>query len=98
MAHRLSRKADAGLDDFWRYVATKSSSFEIAGRLIDSITEGSFCSQHPHLGRRSDRDLRPGLRSFPVGAYIIIYSIEGEDVLNLCVVRGSRDIVELLED
>jgi plasmid stabilization system protein ParE len=36
--------------------------------------------------------LRPGLRSFPVGEYVIICSIDHEDVLVLRVLHGSRDI------
>jgi plasmid stabilization system protein ParE len=39
--------------------------------------------------------LRPGLRSFPVGEYIILYRFEGEDVLILHVMHGSRDIQAL---
>ena len=49
-------------------------------------------ARHPHMGRRRDTDLRPGLRSFPIGPYIIIYRVDGPDVLILHVVRGSRDI------
>jgi len=48
------------------------------------------------MGRRRDHDLRPGLRSFPVGEYVIIYRVEGPDVLILHVMRGSRDIEGLL--
>jgi toxin ParE1/3/4 len=47
------------------------------------------------VGRRRDEDLRPGLRSFPVGEYVIIYRVEGEDVLILRVIRGSRDLEAL---
>ena len=47
------------------------------------------------MGRRRDEDLRPGLRSFPVGEYVIVYRTEDEDVLILHVVRGSRKIEAL---
>ena len=50
------------------------------------------------MGRRRDEDLRPGLRSFPVGEYVIIYRVEAEDVLILHVIRGSRDIEALFRD
>jgi toxin ParE1/3/4 len=49
-------------------------------------------SRSPHIGRRRDEDLRPGMRSFPVGEYVILYRVEGNDVRVLHVVRGSRDI------
>jgi plasmid stabilization system protein ParE len=44
------------------------------------------------MGRSRDEDLRPGLRSFPVGEYIIIYRIEDDDVVILHVVIGGRNI------
>lgn len=48
------------------------------------------------MGGRRDHDLRPGLRSFPIGEYVVIYRTVGEDVLVLHVIRGSRDIERLL--
>ena len=47
------------------------------------------------LRRARDEDLRPGLRSFPIGEYIILYRIEDEDVVILRVLRGSRNIAAL---
>lgn len=69
----------------------------MADRLIDAITDRfSLLASNPHIGRKRDEDLRLGLRSFPVGEYIILYRIGGEDVLILHVTRGSRDIPKLL--
>jgi toxin ParE1/3/4 len=97
MAHRLSPTAEADLDDIWYHVAKESGSIEIADRLIDTIIERFLLlSRHPHIGRRRDEDLRPGLRSFPVGEYVIIYRAEGKDVFILHVLRGSRDIASIL--
>jgi toxin ParE1/3/4 len=97
MAHRVAPEAEAELDNIWDYVAKDSGSIEIADRLIDSIAERFYLlACHPHIGRPRDEDLRPGLRSFPVGEYVIIYRLEGEDVLILHVLRGSRDIEALL--
>ena len=96
MGHRRSQQADSDLDDIWYYVASKSGSVEIADRLIDSITSRFFLlASHPNIGRARDEDLRPGLRSFPVGEYVIIYRIQNEDVLILRVLRGSRNIAAL---
>jgi toxin ParE1/3/4 len=97
MAHRVAPEALAELDEIWLYIATASDSVEIADRLIDTLTSRfSLLAQFPHMGRRRDRDLRPGLRSFPVGEYIIIYHVEGADVLILHILRGSRDVQALL--
>jgi toxin ParE1/3/4 len=97
MAHRVAPQAEAELDNIWYYVAKESGSIEIADRLIDSITDRFYLlAHHPHIGRHRDEDLRPGLRSFPVGEYVIIYRVEEKDVLILHVFRGSRDIEALL--
>jgi toxin ParE1/3/4 len=96
MAHRVAPEAEAELDNIWYYVAKESGSIEIADRLIDSIT-GRFylLARHPHMGRRRE-DLRPDLRSFAVGEYVIIYRIEKQHVLILHILRGSRDLKRLL--
>jgi toxin ParE1/3/4 len=97
MAHRLAPQAESDLDDIWYYVAQESANLEIADRLIDSIVERFLLlASHPHIGR-SRSDLRPGLRSFAVGAYVIIYRVDGADVLVLRVLRGSRDLPALLD-
>ncbi len=96
MAHRIAPRAEAELDGIWYYIAKESGSTEIADRVVDSLTERFFLlARYPHIGRRRDEDLRPGLRSFPAGEYIIIYRVEDEDVLILHVIRASRDIEAL---
>ncbi len=93
MAHRIAPEAEADLDDIWWYIARGSGTVEIADNFTELLT-GRFylLANNPYIGRRRDRDLRPGLRSFPVGNYIIFYQIEGDEVLILRVLRGSRDI------
>jgi toxin ParE1/3/4 len=96
MRHRRSPLADSDLDEIWYYVACQSGSLDIADRLIGSITDRFFLlAGHPHLGRARDEDLRPGLRTFPVGEYVIFYRIEDEGVVILRVLRGSRNIAAL---
>lgn len=93
MGHRYSPQADSDLHEIWDYVAVESGSMEIADRLVDSTIDRFYLlATHPHIGRARDEDLRPGLRSFPVGEYIIIYRIEEGEVLILRVLRGSRNI------
>jgi len=99
MAYYLSPESEAELDDIWLYVARQSGSVEIANRLLDAIMERFFLlGQHPQIGRRRDHDLRPHLRSFAVGQYVIIYRIVDDDVLVAHVMHGSRDIEGLLND
>jgi toxin ParE1/3/4 len=96
MGHRRTPQADSDLDDIWYYVATGSGSMDVADRVVDSIA-GRFplLAGRPNIGRPRDLDLRPGLRSFSVGNYVIVYRIEEEDVVILRVLRGSRNIEAL---
>src|SRR2546421_8754784 len=56
----------------WYFIATQSHSIDIADRLIDSITARFvLLGNQPHIGRRRDQDLRPGVRTFTVGDYVI---------------------------
>lgn len=97
MAHRLAPQAEADLDDIAYYVFRETGSIEIAERLIDSITDRfALVGKYPHAGRHRN-DLRPGLRGFPVGRYVILYRVEGEDALILRVVHGRRDLTDLSE-
>jgi hypothetical protein len=52
-------------------------------------------TSYPDLGRARDEDLRPGLRTFPVGEYVVLYRVENEDVVILRVLRGGRNIAAL---
>ena len=52
---------------------------------------------YPRAGRRRD-DLRSGMRAFAVGDYVVLYRVEGNDVLIQRVVRGSRDLEALLHE
>lgn len=89
----LSPTAEADLDQIWLYVAQESQSIEAANRLIDTLTERFWLlAQHPQIGRRRDHDLRPRLRSFPVGEYVIFYRTEGDEVLILHVLHGNREL------
>ncbi len=97
--HRLAPEAELDLDHIWSYIATRSGSFETADRVVDNITDRfSLLANNPWIGRRRDLDLRPGLRTFPVGDYIIVYRIEDDAILILHVIHGSRNIKALLGD
>ena len=98
MAHRLSPQAQADIDDIAYYIFVESGSLETADRLIESIY-GRFVllGTYQHAGRQRD-DLLPGLRVFPVGDYVLLYRVEGDDVLIVRVVRASRDLEALVRD
>jgi len=93
---RVSREAQAELDNIWLYTARESGSIDVATRITDSITRQFWLlNRYPYVGRRRD-DLRPGLRSFAAGDYVIVYRVEKDAVLILHVFHGSRDIGGIL--
>jgi toxin ParE1/3/4 len=96
MAHRVSRQARADLDAIWEYVVTESGNEAAADRLIDSLTARfHLLTSHPRIGRARDDDLGAGLRSFPVGNYVIVYQIVGGDVQILRIAHGRRNLAAL---
>jgi toxin ParE1/3/4 len=96
MAYRLAAQAQAELEAIWTYLASESGNEETADRVLDSIEKHlRILGANPFAGR-SRADLRPGLRSFPTGSYLVIYRVEGVDVIILRVLHGRRDIQALL--
>jgi toxin ParE1/3/4 len=77
-------------------IAQESGSVETARAVVASVTERFYLlATYPRVGRARD-NLQPGLRSFTAGNYVILYKIEGEDVVILHIVHGRRDIEALL--
>ena len=52
-------------------------------------------ARSPHLGR-SREELGPGLRSFPVGDYLIFYLPSKTGIVVVRVLSGYRDLDKLL--
>ena len=77
-------------DGIWAYIVKEGGNVAAADSVIDAITERFYLfSQYPRMGRARD-DLRSGLRSFAVGQYVIVYTVEDEDVQILHVFRWLR--------
>ena len=97
MAHRLAPEAEADLNELWFYIAS-NGSVDAADRFVDALTNRFFLlATHTRAGRQRD-DLSRGMRMFPVGDYIVLYRIDGDDVVIVRVVRGSRDLEPLFDD
>ena len=87
---RLSKLAEADLDEIWLYVAA-DGGVDIANRLIDDITDRIvLLGTQPNAGRLRD-ELAVGLRSFPVHRHIIYYRPERGHIVVARVLHGSRD-------
>ena len=96
MPHRVATRARADLEEIWRYIASEGGSEMAADNTIDLITERFLLlSEFPRLGRARN-ELRRGLRSYPVGDYVIFYRIVGTSVVIQRVLHGRRAIDRIL--
>jgi toxin ParE1/3/4 len=92
--YRLARRARLDVLEIWRYIATENEA--AADRFIDRLTHHfGLLGENPYAGRTRD-ELRPGYRSFPVGAYVIFYRVAKPGVQVLHVVHGRRDLASSL--
>jgi toxin ParE1/3/4 len=83
-------ESEADLDGIWSYIAQDSPNS--ADRFIDLIeARCRLLAENPMMGR-SRSELVPGLRSFPVGNYIIFYIPIEEGIEIVRIVSGNRDI------
>lgn len=53
-------------------------------------------ARSPRLGRLRE-ELAPGMRSFPVGSYVVFYRVMPGGVEIIRVLHGARDIISELE-
>lgn len=92
---RISGDAQADLDEIWFRIA--ADDVEAADRLTDSLlAEYSRLARHPYLGRLR-KDLRPGIRSWAHGNYVIFYTAT-DDVVGIArVLYGGRDLPPLFQ-
>ncbi len=68
-----------------------------ADRWLDIIDEKCrLLSQMPELGRRRD-DLASGLRSFPVGNFVVFYRPIADGIQIIRILHGARDIPTLFD-
>ncbi len=89
----LAPEADHDLWEIARYIARRN--LRAAFRFIDMIyEEGELLATHPDIGRARS-ELAPGLRSFPVGAFVLFYRATPAGVQVARILRGSRDIPSL---
>ncbi len=96
MPHQVAPEAEDDLDAIWLYVARESGSMDVANRLIDSITDRFvLLAGFPYAGRIREVEFGTGVRTFPVGEYIIVYSVDNSIVAILRVVHGRRDLAAL---
>ena len=83
-------EAENDLEEIWLYIAQDNP--DNADSLLDEIEETSRkLVQFSSMGRNRD-ELYPGLKSFPVGKYIIFYLPISDGLEIARILHGMRDI------
>ncbi|SEA62366.1 type II toxin-antitoxin system RelE/ParE family toxin [Nitrosospira multiformis] len=83
------------LIEIWEYIA--DDSIDRADAFID-IIDGKLrtLAAQPMMGRARD-ELMAGLRSFPVGRYILFYELVTDGIALVRVLHSARDIPSQFE-
>jgi toxin ParE1/3/4 len=78
----------------WRYIAADNP--DAADRLLLRIeSKLGLYAENPGMGHARDR-LAPGLRSFPVGAYLVFYRAVPRGIELVRVLHGARKLEDLI--
>ena len=86
----LSPLAEDDLVEIWHFIAEDNAG--AADRFLDRLGEACrLLADQPGLGR-ARAELAPGLRSFPVGRYVIFYRPAAGSVEIARVLSAYRDI------
>ena len=92
--YRLTTQAEADVSEIWLYIAM--DNIEAADRVVDRFTQ-TLQRIADHAGIGTDREeYRPGLRSFPVGNYVIFYHEIKDGIEVFRVLHGARYLEDLL--
>lgn len=86
-------KAEVDLIDIWLYVSEDQPVN--ADRLLDRLNEAALLlAETPGMGVARP-DLSAGLKSFPVGNYILYYRVKLPELELVRVLSASRDVDSL---
>jgi plasmid stabilization system protein ParE len=97
MAYRISARAKRQLAEISSYLIRRGTPPEVADRLIDDLTDTFWqLTLNPRMGRPRDYDLDQGLRSLPVRDYIVLYRIHKSEIVIHHVLRGARDLPNIV--
>ncbi|HWB49413.1 MAG TPA: type II toxin-antitoxin system RelE/ParE family toxin [Stellaceae bacterium] len=90
---RYTRAARDSLTDIARYLRRRSGSAAVARRFVDQLRGrcAELAASPFQLGRPRP-ELRPDLRSFAMGNYLIFFRYVGDVLEIVDIVEGHRDI------
>ena len=83
-------KAYEDLLEIWDFIA--ADNIAAADAWIDKLDQQLFLlASHPLMGR-SREELAKGIRSFPIGRYVIFYLPETNGITVVRILHSARDI------
>lgn len=87
-------QAEKDIEELWLYIA--ADNMLAADRVLDDIeAQCHLIATQPGMGRPRP-ELASGLRSFPVGRYIIFYQTLPDGIEIIRVLHSARDLDALL--
>jgi toxin ParE1/3/4 len=87
----LRPRAREDILDIWQFIALDNET--AATKLVHRFDRAvQMLADNPHAGRERP-DLAEGIRSFPVGRYVIFYQPTGNGIDVVRILHGSRDIM-----
>ena len=83
-------QAQDDIDDIWNYIA--DDNIHAADNWLDKLDEQFvLLTQQPLMGRARD-ELSAGIRSFPLGRYVIFYLPRANGIDVVRVLHSARDV------
>jgi toxin ParE1/3/4 len=93
--YRLTEQAQEDVLAIWEYITHDNAA--TADRLVDRFSETyEALARSPRIGMNLE-DLRPGLRAYPVGSYVVFLRSTPDGLEIYRVLHGARDWRTLLE-
>lgn len=88
--YHFSHQAEQDLNDLYDYIARSNAAS--AARLVQGLQQACRqLTQFPGLGTTRD-DLRPGMREFAVGNYVLFYEAVDDGIRILRILHGTRNL------
>ncbi len=89
---RLTDQAETDICSIWHYIAVTNASPTAAdGQVMSLYDKLGVLATQPLMGQLRE-DLRPGLRAFAAGNYVILYYPIKDGIEVVGVVHGAQDV------
>ncbi len=94
---RLSRQAKADIHAIWDYIGITNDNPTAAHNQVETLFEKlQLLATQPMMGQLRE-DLRPRLRTFAAGSYVVLYYPMKDGIEVAGVVHGARDIESMFQ-